>query len=103
MRDLNRRQFLSVAPAAEPLFARSALAASAALPRLGGASADHTIRTGTGPIEAAPDKTISATTYNGRFREVEVGYAANQPGLSSFHCHQQLHRDFGFMALLECS
>jgi len=23
------------------------------------------------------------------------------PGLTLFHCHQQLHMDFGFMALLK--
>jgi FtsP/CotA-like multicopper oxidase with cupredoxin domain len=25
---------------------------------------------------------------------------ANNPGLTLFHCHQQLHMDFGFMTLL---
>ncbi|MGO9985966.1 MAG: multicopper oxidase domain-containing protein [Rhodomicrobium sp.] len=27
---------------------------------------------------------------------------AASPGLSLFHCHQQLHMDFGFMALFNC-
>jgi FtsP/CotA-like multicopper oxidase with cupredoxin domain len=35
---------------------------------------------------------------NGR---VEVDLVANNPGTSLFHCHQQLHMDFGFMALLK--
>jgi FtsP/CotA-like multicopper oxidase with cupredoxin domain len=26
---------------------------------------------------------------------------ANNPGLTLFHCHMQLHMDFGFMQLLE--
>jgi FtsP/CotA-like multicopper oxidase with cupredoxin domain len=30
---------------------------------------------------------------------VEVDVIANQPGPSLFHCHQQFHMDFGFMAL----
>jgi FtsP/CotA-like multicopper oxidase with cupredoxin domain len=33
-------------------------------------------------------------------KEVEVQFAANNPGLSLFHCHTQLHMDFGFMALV---
>jgi FtsP/CotA-like multicopper oxidase with cupredoxin domain len=28
-------------------------------------------------------------------------YFANNPGLTLFHCHQQLHMDFGFMALFK--
>lgn len=36
----------------------------------------------------------------GGFQEVEVDFVANNPGLTLFHCHQQLHMDFGFMALL---
>jgi FtsP/CotA-like multicopper oxidase with cupredoxin domain len=31
---------------------------------------------------------------------VEVEFVANNPGATLFHCHQQLHMDFGFMALL---
>ena len=32
---------------------------------------------------------------------VEADFIANQPGNSLFHCHQQFHMDFGFMALLQ--
>jgi FtsP/CotA-like multicopper oxidase with cupredoxin domain len=39
----------------------------------------------------------------GGFQEVEIDFTADQPGLSLFHCHQQLHMDFGFMALFESS
>ena len=37
----------------------------------------------------------------GGYQQVEVDFVANNPGLTLFHCHQQLHMDFGFMALLE--
>jgi FtsP/CotA-like multicopper oxidase with cupredoxin domain len=35
-----------------------------------------------------------------RRNTVEVDFLANNPGLTLFHCHQQMHMDFGFMALL---
>ncbi len=38
----------------------------------------------------------------GRYQEVEVDFTANSAGLSLFHCHMQLHMDFGFMALFDC-
>ncbi len=31
----------------------------------------------------------------------EFHFVADNPGLTVFHCHQQLHMDFGFMALFE--
>lgn len=37
----------------------------------------------------------------GGYQEAEIDFVANDPGLTLFHCHQQLHMDFGFMALLE--
>jgi FtsP/CotA-like multicopper oxidase with cupredoxin domain len=33
--------------------------------------------------------------------ETEVKLIANNPGLTLFHCHQQMHMDYGFMALME--
>ena len=33
------------------------------------------------------------------FQEVELDFVADNPGDTLFHCHQQLHMDFGFMAL----
>jgi FtsP/CotA-like multicopper oxidase with cupredoxin domain len=36
-----------------------------------------------------------------RRKTVEVEFAANNPGSTLFHCHQQLHMDFGFMALFQ--
>jgi len=37
----------------------------------------------------------------GGFQEVELDFIANNPGMTLFHCHQQLHMDFGFMFLLD--
>ncbi len=37
----------------------------------------------------------------GGYREVEFDFVADNPGLTLFHCHQQLHMDFGFMALFK--
>jgi FtsP/CotA-like multicopper oxidase with cupredoxin domain len=33
------------------------------------------------------------------FQELTFDFVADNPGLTLFHCHQQLHMDFGFMAL----
>ncbi len=33
------------------------------------------------------------------FRKVEADFTANQEGLTLFHCHQQLHMDYGFKLL----
>ena len=35
----------------------------------------------------------------GGFQELVVDFVADNPGPTLFHCHQQLHMDFGFMAL----
>jgi FtsP/CotA-like multicopper oxidase with cupredoxin domain len=35
----------------------------------------------------------------GGFQELAFDFVADNPGPSLFHCHQQLHMDFGFMAL----
>jgi len=37
----------------------------------------------------------------GGYQECEVDFVADNPGLTLFHCHQQLHMDFGFMTLLD--
>jgi FtsP/CotA-like multicopper oxidase with cupredoxin domain len=34
-------------------------------------------------------------------KQVEVEFTANNPGPSLFHCHMQLHMDFGFMTLVQ--
>jgi FtsP/CotA-like multicopper oxidase with cupredoxin domain len=33
--------------------------------------------------------------------QTEVDLIANNPGLTLFHCHQQMHMDYGFMALMQ--
>jgi FtsP/CotA-like multicopper oxidase with cupredoxin domain len=38
----------------------------------------------------------------GGYQEVEIDFTADTPGLSLFHCHMQLHMDYGFMALFDC-
>jgi len=35
----------------------------------------------------------------GGYQEMEVDFTADQAGLSLFHCHMQLHMDYGFMNL----
>jgi FtsP/CotA-like multicopper oxidase with cupredoxin domain len=37
----------------------------------------------------------------GGYQEVAFDFVANNPGLTLFHCHQQLHMDFGFMSLFD--
>jgi len=37
----------------------------------------------------------------GGFQEIEFDFVADNPGDTLFHCHQQLHMDFGFMFLLK--
>ena len=36
----------------------------------------------------------------GGFQEAEFDFVADNPGPTLFHCHQQLHMDFGFMAMV---
>lgn len=37
----------------------------------------------------------------GGSQEIEADFVADNPGLTLFHCHQQLHMDYGFMALFD--
>ncbi len=37
----------------------------------------------------------------GGYQSVEIDFVANNPGLTLFHCHQQLHMDYGFMTLFD--
>ena len=37
----------------------------------------------------------------GGYQEAEVDFIADNPGLTLFHCHQQLHMDYGFMTLFD--
>jgi FtsP/CotA-like multicopper oxidase with cupredoxin domain len=37
----------------------------------------------------------------GGYQEVEMDFVASNPGPTLFHCHQQLHMDFGFMSLFD--
>ncbi len=37
----------------------------------------------------------------GGYQEMDVDFTADHPGLTLFHCHMQLHMDYGFMALFD--
>ncbi len=37
----------------------------------------------------------------GGYQELAFDFTADNPGKTLFHCHQQLHMDFGFMALFD--
>jgi FtsP/CotA-like multicopper oxidase with cupredoxin domain len=37
----------------------------------------------------------------GGYQEIEFDFVADNPGMTLFHCHQQLHMDFGFMSLFD--
>jgi len=37
----------------------------------------------------------------GGYQRYEIDFVADNPGLTLFHCHQQLHMDFGFMTLFD--
>ena len=39
----------------------------------------------------------------GGYQTMDVDFTADQRGLSLFHCHMQLHMDYGFMALFDCA
>jgi FtsP/CotA-like multicopper oxidase with cupredoxin domain len=43
----------------------------------------------------------AATLTTGVLGEVEFDFVADHPGDTLFRCHQQLHMDFGFMALFK--
>jgi FtsP/CotA-like multicopper oxidase with cupredoxin domain len=34
-------------------------------------------------------------------KQVDVDFLADNPGPTLFHCHQQMHMDYGFMALMQ--
>jgi len=37
----------------------------------------------------------------GGYQQCKIDFVADNPGLTLFHCHQQLHMDFGFMTLFD--
>jgi FtsP/CotA-like multicopper oxidase with cupredoxin domain len=37
----------------------------------------------------------------GGYQETEIDFTADNPGPTLFHCHQQLHMDYGFMSLFD--
>jgi FtsP/CotA-like multicopper oxidase with cupredoxin domain len=37
----------------------------------------------------------------GGYQEMDIDFTTDNPGLTLFHCHMQLHMDYGFMALFD--
>jgi len=65
-------------------------------------------RFGALPCQDIPSKSSGSTSgvlkdvvMVGGYQEVELDFTADNPGLTLFHCHQQLHMDFGFMTLFD--
>ena len=50
--------------------------------------------------KAVAGVTKDVVMLNG-YQEAEIDFVADNPGLTLFHCHQQLHMDFGFMTLFD--
>ncbi len=46
-------------------------------------------------------RVIKDVVMLGGYQEAEIDFVADNPGMTLFHCHQQLHMDFGFMALFD--
>jgi FtsP/CotA-like multicopper oxidase with cupredoxin domain len=53
-------------------------------------------------IAGKPTAGILKDTVNvPRRQSVEIDFVADDPGLTLYHCHMQLHMDFGFMGLMK--
>jgi FtsP/CotA-like multicopper oxidase with cupredoxin domain len=48
---------------------------------------------------AATGGVLKDVAMLGGYQIMEVDFTADQPGLTLFHCHAQLHMDYGFMSL----
>jgi FtsP/CotA-like multicopper oxidase with cupredoxin domain len=49
------------------------------------------------PLEGVMKDVVMVNGY----QECEIDFIADNPGMTLFHCHQQLHMDFGFMTLFD--
>jgi FtsP/CotA-like multicopper oxidase with cupredoxin domain len=52
-------------------------------------------------METATAGILKDVVMLGGYQSAEVDFVADNPGLTLFHCHQQLHMDFGFMTLMD--
>ncbi|MGW2646676.1 multicopper oxidase domain-containing protein [Streptomyces sp. NPDC001393] len=59
--------------------------------------------TGTPDRSSTANHALPRPPDRGGYQTLDLHFTADQPGLSLFHCHQQLHMDYGFMILLRCS
>lgn len=57
----------------------------------------HLTRVDQTPVSGLMKDTVNLPPYG----VVEAEFIADNPGLTLFHCHHQLHMDYGFMLLLE--
>ena len=48
-----------------------------------------------------PPALLKDVVMVGGYQETEIDFTADNPGLTLFHCHQQLHMDYGFMSLFD--
>lgn len=55
------------------------------------------VRVGGKPTAGVVKDVVMLASY----QEIEFDFVADNPGRTLFHCHQQLHMDFGFMALFD--
>lgn len=44
---------------------------------------------------------VKDTVMVPRYGSAEVEFIADNPGRTLFHCHQQIHMDYGFMQLID--
>jgi FtsP/CotA-like multicopper oxidase with cupredoxin domain len=54
-----------------------------------------------GPWTRDDRRKIFKGECNEELQDATVDFVADNPGLTLFHCHQQLHMDFGFMTLFD--
>jgi FtsP/CotA-like multicopper oxidase with cupredoxin domain len=52
-------------------------------------------------MDAPTTGVIKDVVMLGGYQTMDVDFVADNPGRTLFHCHQQLHMDFGFMALFD--
>ena len=52
-------------------------------------------------VDRATSKVRKDVVIVPAWRQVEVAFTADNPGPTLFHCHQQFHMDFGFMAMMQ--
>jgi len=52
-------------------------------------------------LAGRPTGILKDVVMLGGYQEADVDFVADNPGQTLFHCHQQLHMDYGFMTLFD--